>query len=566
MSSTTAGETGAARAALRPRRLEGLRLVGAVATLTVAYVALGRLGLSLAHYQHNATLVWPPTGLALAALVLHGRRLWPGAFLGALVVNLLVGSALTAALAIALGNTLEAVAGAWLLERLRFHPGFSRLRDVLVFGLVVLGCTTISATIGTAGLGAAGALAGRDPRLVWLIWWLGDVGGAVLVAPLLLVGLRGRPSWAGLARRLESWLVLSLLALVTVASFFGLFAAKWLALFLGTLPFPFLIWAGLRLGPRGAVLGAAVVAALAVIGTAAGHGPFVAQTPQESLLALWAYALAMGASAVILAAAVAERDDAEAARRAAEEARAAVQTQMEHTQRLESLGVLAGGIAHDFNNLLLAIRGNAELLSRQLAADERAARRLGEIEHATSRAADLCRQLLDYAGKNVRRPRPLGLAALVDDVLRLVAGSVPEGVRVEVDRGVDVPDVMGDAPQLRQVVMNLLLNAVEALEGGDGEVRVRLAVVERDHAWLAHTFLASEAAPGRFVALVVEDTGIGMDAATLERLFEPFFTTKAYGRGLGMAAVAGIVKAHGGAVKVTSAPGEGTRFEVCLPA
>lgn len=548
--------------------LVGLKLASAVAALAITYVVLGRLGLALAHYQDNASLVWPPTGLALAALVLFGRRLWPGVFLGALLVNLSIGSSLAAALPIAAGNTLEAVVGALLLVRVgRLDPALSRLRDVLVFGLGLMPCTVISASVGVASLGATGGLEGRDGALVWLIWWLGDVGGAVLVAPLILVGLRGRPTWSSLARRPESFVVLGVIVLLALAAFGGVLGPRWswLGLVLSSLPFPFLIWSGLRLGPRGAVLAAVTVAAIAVAGTAAGHGPFAGPRAHESLLILWAYSMCMGACAVILAAAVAERDDAEAARRAAEEERRAVQLQMEHTQRLESLGVLASGVAHDFNNLLVAIRGNAELLQRHLDGDERAERRLSEIEHASVRAAELCRQLLDYAGKNVRRPRPTSASALIDDVLRLVAGSIPATVRVTTEHEADVPDVLADESQLRQVIMNLLLNAVEAVGDHEGEVIVRVRVATHDRAYLAGPALPSEAAPGRFVVIEVEDDGVGMSEATLAHLFDPFFTTKEFGRGLGMAAVAGIVRAHRGAVRVRSELGVGTVFAVSLP-
>ncbi|MCZ7687389.1 MAG: MASE1 domain-containing protein [Sandaracinaceae bacterium] len=291
--------------------LHGRRLLAANALLALTYVALGRVGLEIAHYQANATLVWPPTGVALAALVLWGPRLWPGLFVGAFLVNLSVPTPLAGALGIALGNTLEAVLGSLLLVRVaRFDAAFARTRDVLTFlAIGAFGCTVLSATIGTATLGAIGALEGRDAGLVWLIWWLGDVGGAVLVAPVVFVLARGRPRWSALAARAESWIVLSLVIGSSVAAFGPWLAEGWLpaARALLLLLFPLLAWAGMRLGPRGAVTAAALAGAIAAIATAAGVGPFAGPSVHESLLVLWAYGTGLGACAAILAAAVAER-------------------------------------------------------------------------------------------------------------------------------------------------------------------------------------------------------------------------------------------------------------------
>ena len=540
----------------------------AVIGLASAYWVLGRVGLSLAHYQTNATLIWPPTGLGLAALVLYGRRLWPGVFIGALAVNLTVGTTIAAALGISIGNTLEAVVGALLLARVgRFHPGFARLRDVLVFGALGVGaCTILSATVGVLSLSVTGALAGKDALEVWLIWWLGDVGGAALVAPVLLVAARGRPGWRALGSRRETWVVAALVTVSGLAAFLPHGLASWISLFLSFLPFPFLIWAGLRLGPRGAVLAAALLGAIAVLGTASGGGAFIGGSEQSSLLVLWAYLTVVGAAAAMLAAAVAERDEAEAARHRAEEERREIQTQMEHAQRLESLGVLAGGIAHDFNNLLTTIRGNAELLRLELSdSGADSSPPLADIEHASLRAAELCRQLLDYAGRSVRQPGPLDLPSLVDDVRRLLGSAIPEDVELRIRMEPDLPAVSGDAAQLRQVLMNLLLNAAEAIGDRGGAITVRARVESVLAPALEETFLASDARPGRFAVLEVQDEGEGMSPETLERVFEPFFTTKVFGRGLGMAAVAGIARTHGGAVKVTSELGRGSTFRILLP-
>ena len=174
---------------------ESRRRLIQIATLGALYVATGRLGLSVAHYQDNATLIWPPTGLALAALIVYGRRLWPGVALGALILNVAVGTAWSTSIGIALGNTLEAVVGAFLLERATgFRSSLSRVRDVAAFLLIgAVGSTLVSAAVGVTALYLGGELGNSAVSLVFLIWWLGDVGGAVVFAPILRMPRRWRP-------------------------------------------------------------------------------------------------------------------------------------------------------------------------------------------------------------------------------------------------------------------------------------------------------------------------------------------------------------------------------------
>ena len=547
------------------RVLWGRRLIAGIVVLALAYVVTGRLGLELAHYQSNVTLVWPPTGIALAALVLFGWRLWPGVFLGALAVNLSVGTPLLGALGVAIGNTLEAVLGVLVLVHLtRFDPAFARTRDVLTFFAVgAFGCTLVSASVATATLALIGGLDGRDGGVVWLLWWLGDLGGALLVAPLLLVCARGSPRWAELASRKESWAVLALVVASSVAAFGPWLAGHWVASLLAFLPFPFVIWAGMRLGPRGVVIAVALTCSAAIVGTALGGGPFAGRSPHESLLFLWAYGAALGASAAILAAAVAERDAAEAARQQAEDARRAIEVQMERAQRLEMLGVLASGIAHDFSNLLTIVRANAELAAIDASVETTAA--LADIGRASDRARMLCRQLLDYAGGSVRRPEPVRLDELALDVAGLLGSALPKSIELSIQTGEVAPAVMADPGQLRQVLMNLVLNAVDAIGAPEGRVAVRVYAADAPSIPLDDAHLRPEAIPLRWAILEVEDDGDGMDDATRRRVFEPFFTTKEHGRGLGLAALLGIVRAHGGGVRVMSRPGAGTTFQVLLP-
>jgi len=243
------------------------------------------------------------------------------------------------------------------------------------------------------------------------------------------------------------------------------------------------------------------------------------------------------------------------------EAEAAVR----HAEKLKSLGVLAGGIAHDFNNLLVGVLGNAELARCRLRGDSPVHSFLAEIETASNRAADLCRQLMAYAGKGRFVLEPLDLSAVVEEMIKLLQVSIPKNVTVEValDRG--LPQVEADPAQVRQVVMNLVTNAAEAIGDGIGRIRIatgRTTVAEPD---IERCAVGEGMRTGEHVYVEVTDDGCGMDEQTRARIFDPFFTTKFTGRGLGLAVVHGIVRANAGGLAAESELGRGTRFRLLLP-
>jgi PAS domain S-box-containing protein len=253
-------------------------------------------------------------------------------------------------------------------------------------------------------------------------------------------------------------------------------------------------------------------------------------------------------------------------RKQAEETRRQLESQLQYAQKLESLGVLAGGIAHDFNNILAAIRAQADLALASLDPGAPSVDIMAEIKTATQRAADLTRQILAYAGRNQFRLEPVSLSHVVEEMQKMLAVAVSKKTSLEYALAPDLPTTLADASQLRQVVMNLLVNASEALGEANGMVCIttRLVHADADHP-LQATF--GDALPaGPYVCLEVADTGCGMDEATMQRIFDPFFTTKFTGRGLGLATVQGIVRAHQGAIQVSSEPGRGTQIRVFLPA
>jgi len=252
-------------------------------------------------------------------------------------------------------------------------------------------------------------------------------------------------------------------------------------------------------------------------------------------------------------------------RELAEEERQKVQVKLLDAQKLESLGVLSGGVAHDFNNLLVGILGNAGLAIQELPEDSPMRQTICDIETSALRAAELTRQLLAYAGKGQFVIQPVRVAQLVEEMEHLLGTAVHKAARLAFDFANGVPIIDADPIQLRQVVMNLVTNAAEAIGVGSGTITVRTGCMEATREYLADAQLGLGLSEGPYVFVEIEDDGHGMHPATLARIFDPFFTTKFTGRGLGLAAVLGIVRSHKGAIKVTSAPGHGTRVRVLLP-
>ncbi|HYG77899.1 MAG TPA: PAS domain S-box protein [Planctomycetota bacterium] len=250
----------------------------------------------------------------------------------------------------------------------------------------------------------------------------------------------------------------------------------------------------------------------------------------------------------------------------ADQERMAIERKLLETQKLESLGVLAGGIAHDFNNLLAAVLGNVSLLGMQMPGNSPLRPYLSSIETTTHRAAELCKQMLAYSGKGRFVVQPLSMNMLIQEMAELLRISIGKRVTLKFKLAPELPVISGDATQLRQVIMNLIINASEAI-GPDkpGDITLSTGVLPLSRAELAGTYSAPGLNDGNYLFIEVSDTGCGMDSETRARIFDPFFTTKFTGRGLGLAAVLGIIRGHRGAITVNSAPGSGSTFRVILP-
>ncbi len=253
-------------------------------------------------------------------------------------------------------------------------------------------------------------------------------------------------------------------------------------------------------------------------------------------------------------------------RQRAEDERRRLEARIQNAQKLESLGVLAGGIAHDFNNLLVGILGNADLaLSREFPSSPQR-RYLESIIAAAQRAANLSNQMLAFSGKGTFVTEPLDLIEVVREVVHLLEMPLSNQARIEFDLPEEALPVEADPMQIRQLILNLITNAADAVDDSDGLIMISGGRLECDSAYLNESYLLENLPAGVYAYLDVNDNGPGMDAETLAKVFDPFFTTKFAGRGLGLASVLGIVRGHRGTIRVDSEPGHGTVFRILLPA
>ncbi len=248
--------------------------------------------------------------------------------------------------------------------------------------------------------------------------------------------------------------------------------------------------------------------------------------------------------------------------RQAEKDKLAIEQQFQQCQKLESLGILSGGIAHDFNNILAIIIGYCSLIKLNYGTAEK---NIPLIESAAERAAVLCRQMMAYAGKAQLIKTKINMVEKVEEIVAMLNATLPLNAEIKTDISAGIPLIEGDASQLGQVVMNLIINASEAIGTKQGKVDISLASVKVIYGKEYEDYNGKPITPGEYVCLEVTDNGCGMSEETKWRIFEPFYTTKFTGRGLGMSAVLGIIKSHSGALQLFSQPDQGTTFKVYLP-
>ncbi len=252
-------------------------------------------------------------------------------------------------------------------------------------------------------------------------------------------------------------------------------------------------------------------------------------------------------------------------RNQAEQQARQMESSLRQAQRMESLGLLAGGIAHDFNNLLVGVLGSIDLAMFGLPPGHGACEELEHAQDAATQCAELCRQLLAYSGKGHFVIESFSLPALVEEMSRLLKASIRKSHTIVRKVDEEVPYVAGDVVQFRQILMNLITNASEAMGEAVGEISISIAAIDATPEQLVGAYGGEDLQPGVYVSLEVSDTGRGMTRETVERIFDPFYTTKFTGHGLGLAAVVGIVRGHGGGIWVDSEPGQGTTFRLLFP-
>lgn len=527
-----------------------VRFLGGVVMLAACYVLAGRLGLLLGPVAGFASLVWAPTGIALAALVLWGVRFWPGVAIGALLVNLWAGAALPVAAGIAIGNTVEALAGALALRLIPgFRPSLDRIQDAI--GLVVLAAgtaTIFSATIGVASLLIGGVITRDMVGVTWGAWWMGDAIGALVIGPLLLTW--GAPRHA--LPRPSTGELIALWAAVFGVSLF-IFAGEprgeAFAFLQPYLLAPLLIWAALRFDTRVASSAVFAIGAMAVWGTANGLGPFHDGALTERLRSLQAFMSLLAPTLLVLAAVAGDRRRAEAALREARDA-----AEEASLAKSRFLAVMS----HELRTPLTGILGYAELMQAgiggQLSAKH--SHYVGRLVWSASYLISLIEGILTFsradAGRDQPRLEDIDLTELARDAITVVEPlATTRGLRIRLDAPDTPLRIRTDPGKLRQIVLSLLGNAVKFSEQGTIELRLS---VESDG-----------------IAVRVRDEGFGIPSDDLDRIFEPFTQlenggrTPVAGTGLGLSVCRTFARLLGGSIDVVSSLGRGSTFTLRLP-
>jgi signal transduction histidine kinase/CheY-like chemotaxis protein len=504
----------------------------------------------------RTTPVWPANGFAVAAVWLLGFRVLPGIALGAASV-MVQQAPLGLALIGFLAPVSQAALAVWLLRQLKFDARLERVRDPLLLTLVAAPAgAVVSATVGTLAsmLADARAVAGGAMSF-WVPWFMRAWLGIATTSPLVFAWLRARAVPLTGLRLLEA-LTIVVGLLVVSALAVAIWSGPGADAPFSFLALPFVVWAGLRFGARGAALVVALLTGLAMVLAVAGLGPVAALPIPTAQAATFLFLLMAAITGQVLAAMVAERDDAQKKRVQLEEL-------LRHSQKMEAVGRLAGGVAHDFNNLLTAILGYTDIVLHGM--DPKDPRRADaeQVERAATRAADLTRQMLAFSRREAQQPTPIDLNRLLGKVEPMLRRVVGEDVQLTIVTKSTRPVARIDPGQMEQVILNLAVNARDAMvDGGRLTIETSDAEVDEDTAAENH-----EARLGPHVLLTVTDTGSGMTAAVRARLFEPYFTTKAAGKGtgLGLSTVYGIVRQSDGHISVTSEVGAGTSFRIMLP-
>ena len=533
-----------------------------VLVAAAVYCAAARLGLELAFVARQVSIIWPATGLALALIVIRGRRMWPAIFLGAFAANALNDTPLVASIGIAIGNTVEALIGATLLQRVGFQPALRRLHDVAsVFLLGACLSTIASATIGVLSLCLTGAAGWRGFTSLWSTWWIGDAIGDLVTAPFLFVWAdQARDKWR-FQRLPEGIVLLSCMLMLSLTVFVD--PGTHIPYPVHYLIFPAVLWAALRLGQHATATVVFGAMSVTVVATLFGRGPFVTPDIGASLLQVALFMAVVAVTGLFLGAATAERNRAERRRsedyarlRSSEErlARQAEELAAADRRKDEFLAVLG----HELRNPLAPLQNGLELLA--LGGSDQAlvthARELMErqLRHLVRLVDDLLDVARIRSGKIVLELERVELGTMVNSALELARPLIESR---DHQLRIVLPDeplwTNADRIRLPQLLANLLNNAAKYTEEGGS---IALSVAHED----------------QHVVVRVSDTGIGMDTETLGNAFELFAQAAGPahavqgGLGVGLSLARSIAELHGGALSAHSeGPGRGSEFTLRLP-
>ena len=518
--------------------------------LALAYFVAGKAGLRLAFLQPSASPVWPPAGIAVAALLVLGSRTWPAVFLGAFLVNATTAGNVGTSLAIASGNTLEALCAAWLLNR--YASGtrvFERAQDVFKFALIGAGSTAISPSIGLTSLALGGFADWENYGRVWVTWWLGDLTGYLVIAPLVLVWWIGpRREW-NTKQKVEVGALLLLLVVVGGAVFGG-----WFVGFINNYPLAFLcgpiiLWTAFRFGQRETATGIFVLAGIALWGTLKHYGPFQLPTDNQSLLVLQSWAGVLTLTSMTLAAAMTERRRIEAE---LEQQKAVVESANRTKDNFLAM------LSHELRTPLTPVVSFLDLLEAEPGKSEMVRTALAAIRRNIELEGRLIDDLLDLTriakGKLKLELKPIDAhEAILHAVEMCQAEAAEKRLRVEMDLRAADSWVEADAAKFPQIIWNLLKNAIKFTPDA-GEIRISSA---------------NDEPAGLTIA--IRDNGIGIEPEVIGRVFNAFeqagqsFQQHHGGLGLGLAISKAIAIGHGASLEAASdGRGRGATFSLTM--
>jgi signal transduction histidine kinase len=519
---------------MQSRGFSGLPIVG---ILTAVYFAAGKLGLMLASLHASASPVWPPAGIALAALLLVGYRAWPAIFMGAFLVNVTTAGNVATSVAIAAGNTLEALAGAWLVNR--FTGGtnvFDRPQGIFKFALAATISAIISPAFGVTSLALAGFANWANYGAIWLTWWLGDTTGDLVFGPLVVL-------WSAASKRRwtkrEAVEVGSLFLLLLLLS--GVVFGGWLEISARNYPVTFIcgpvvIWMAFRFSQRETATSIFILSAVAVWGTLHGFGPFVRQTENESLLSLQCWTAVLSITVLALSAGMAQR------RRAEEELqrqKAVVETANRTKDHFLAM------LSHELRTPLTPVISALESIETEPAQTEDTRSALAMIRRNIELETQLIDDLLDFTriarDKMQLRFAPVNAHLAISRVVEMCrAEAESRKLEVHLNLRANTRYVAADAAKFQQIIWNLLKNAIK-FTPENGEIAIS----------------SSNPSP-EVLTISVRDTGIGMEPEVMQRIFDPFeqgnrsFERRFGGLGLGLAISKSLAQAHGGTLTVES--------------